>query len=290
MKWLVLFLLLPLAGFAQVDSVQRNDSIPYDDYSLQHDSVQHYDSAQLPYDAVRFVDAVGYTLSQPVRWKKKNVLQFAGVIAGAVLVSTIDEPFNNFWQRQNSPILDGIERVGFHYGKPYSATFFTSSFYLSGLLFKNEWSREMGIRLGVVLLTAGGIQSFLKTAVGRARPGTEVGAYTFKPFDKTAAYHSFPSGHTAVAWAISMTVAKYTKSVPVKILFYSLAGTTVIARLYTGAHWLSDVTFGGALTWFCSDVAFDRLIKNKFKPKKEGSLTSWTIVPTPRGFSMGVRF
>ncbi len=265
MRVLFLFFILPCTAFSQLDSVRRPDIF-------------------------RFTDGVLYSFSQPARWDKKDWLTLGGVVVGTALLSFADEHVNDFWKRQDSPFLDGVERVGYHYGKPYSATIFTGGFYLAGVLFKNNWSRETGLRLGVVLLTTGAIQTFSKTAFGRARPGTEVGAYKFDPFTANIGYHSFPSGHTSVAFAISLTVAKFTKSIPIKVIFYSLAGATAVSRFYSGAHWLTDITFGGVLAWYAAETAYNRLETNKFKKARGNPRTSLNIAPSLRGFSATLKF
>ncbi len=243
-------------------------------------------------DVYRFVDATLYTFSQPIRWKGKDWAKFGGLAAGTALISLIDEPVNNFWKTQDNKVLDGIEFVGFHYGKPYSATFFTSAFYLTGLVFKSEKSRDIGMRMGVVLLTAGAIQTASKTIFGRARPGTEVGAYKFKFFSPLPDYHSFPSGHASVAIAISLTVASNSESQFVKVLFYSLAGSTVIARMYSNAHWVSDLVYGGTLAWVCNNVSNFRMDNNKYRIQKAKRKDAPTLsmLPYPGGMSLSLKF
>ena len=51
----------------------------------------------------------------------------------------------NFWIKQDSRFLDGVNTVGYHYGKPYSAFLFTGGFYLGGLLFKSEWAAVLSL-------------------------------------------------------------------------------------------------------------------------------------------------
>ncbi len=70
-------------------------------------------------------------------------------------------------------------------------------------------------------------------------------------------YFSFPSGHTANATVI-FTTAYYFKFLPeryekIKPLFYSLLiiwiALVAFSRVSVGAHYLSDVLFGGAITF-----------------------------------------
>ncbi len=262
MRILLLIIFIPVLGFAQQDSLQRRR------------------------DIFRFADGIIYTYSAPLRWEGNDWLKFGGVLAGTAALSLLDEPVRKFWQQQDSPFLDGVERVGFHYGKPYSATIFTGGFYLAGVLFKNEWCKETGLVLGTTLLTSGLLQTIMKDVIGRARPVTEVGPYKFKSLSKSPAYHSFPSGHASVALAISLVLAKRIDNVPIKIFFYALATTTAVSRMYIDAHWFSDIVIGGVLGWFCADAAIQRIEANRFKipGKKPGYALS--VYPFPGGLTL----
>jgi membrane-associated phospholipid phosphatase len=181
-------------------------------------------------------------------------------------------------------MLDGVNNVGYHYGKPYCSFIFSGAMYSVGLLSKNIWLRETGLILGTSLMTAGIIEMGLKPLVGRARPPTGSGNYDLTFFNRKPAYHSFPSGHASMAFTVSFVMAKRTKSVPVKIFFYSLATTTAVCRLYSDVHWVSDVAFGGVLAWYCSEAALKRLQQNRFRNPHKNTL--WNVTPYPGGISL----
>lgn len=241
-------------------------------------------------DIYRFSDAVLYTYTQPARWQKKDFMRIAGLLAGTAAITLIDEPARRFFQRTQSDFPNEVEVVGFHLGKPYSAFITTGAFYLAGIVFNETWAKETGIQLGVTLLTSGVLQTLSKDLIGRARPGTGEGAYSFQPFSGQAAYHSFLSGHVSVAFGTSLVLASRVKNVPVKILLYSLAACTAMSRLYTDAHWLSDVAFGAALAWFCNETASRRLAGTS-EGKRRGRLGGrWTISPSPSGVLLLAKF
>lgn len=264
-KYLLILILIPASLYAQpIDSVRQSDSF-------------------------RFVDGMFYTYGSPMRWKGKDWAKLGGVLAGTAVLTLVDNPVREFWLKQDSKVLDGINTVGYHYGKPYSAFLFTSGFYLGGLIFKDEWMRETGLILGTSLLSAGLMEMTLKPAIGRARPITGEGNYELTFFNKEAGFHSFPSGHASMAFTISMVMARRVHSVPVKVFFYSLAATTVACRLYSDAHWISDVAFGGTIAWFCSDVALKRLAENKFRQVGSRKF-QWKVYPYPSGLTVKATF
>jgi membrane-associated phospholipid phosphatase len=263
----VLLLLVPIASNGQLDSVQVRRA-----------------------DVIRGLDGVIYTFKSPVRWKAKDWITLTGIAGTCVTISLLDDPVRNFFQQQHSKFLDGFERVGYHYGKPYSAVAITGGLYLTGLIFKNEWARETGLLLATSMTTSTVVQTFFKNALGRARPSAGLGNYETDPFSSEAQFHSLPSGHTTVAFTTSLILARQVKSFPVKILFYSLATCTAASRLYADAHWVSDLAFGGAIAWFCADVALKRLQTNKFRVLTRPSDLSVKLYPYPGGMSLRATF
>ena len=246
-----------------------------------------YDSAKRM-DPVRFADGVIYTYTAPARWKGGDWLKFGAILGGTAAMTLADQPVRNFWQDQNNAILDGVNTVGYHYGKPYSAFLFSGGFYTAGLLMKNKWALETGLALGTSLLTAGLLEMGLKPLIGRARPGRGEGNYSMSFLNEEPGYHSFPSGHASMAFTISFVMAKQSKSIPVKVFFYSLAASTAVCRLYSDAHWVSDIAFGSIIAWYCSEAAIQRLQSNRFR--KPGKNTRWNLTPYPGGITMRATF
>lgn len=254
--------LLPSLAFAQHDSTRRAD-------------------------VIRFADGVIRTYTSPLRWKKNNWLEFATVAGGTVALSLIDQPVNSFWKRQDNLTLDHVNTVGYHYGKPYAGFIFSGGFYAAGMLLKNEWARETGLALSSALLTVGLLEMGLKPLIGRARPGFERGNYHFQPMNDRIVLHSFPSGHSSIAFTISFVMAKQSEALGAKLFFYSLGGATAICRLYSNAHWISDVAFGGVLAWYVSESVIEKLNENRFRKHRK---TNYKVAPYPGGITIKATF
>jgi len=60
-------------------------------------------------------------------------------------------------------------------------------------------------------ITAGLLSTVIKVTVGRERPYGTGNPFVFKPFRKDTLYHSFPSGHTVMAWSMITPYAVYYK-------------------------------------------------------------------------------
>ena len=239
---------------------------------------------------IRAADAFVYTVISPVRWKGKDWLTAGSTLGGAALLTLADEPVNDFFHRDQGEFVNQLERVGFHNGKPYAAMIATGGFYLTGLVIKNEWAKETAIILGSAYLSSGAIQTLMKKVVGRARPGAGYGPYEFRPFHKEASFSSFPSGHVQIALVTSIVLAERVKPIWLKSIFYAGAAITFTSRMYVGAHWLSDLSFGSAISYFCTKTVMKRLEKTKYdnplKNKQDKNKIKWELTPNFNGIGI----
>lgn len=239
------------------------------------------------HDAFRFADATAHTVSAPLRWKKEDWLKTGGVLAGTALITLIDKPVRSFWQNRDSKAWNAVERAGFHLGKPYAAFILTGGFYLTGVVINNEWAKETGLILGAAYLTSGAVQTLMKTVIGRARPGTNVGPWAFDPMSPEAAYHSFPSGHIQIAMVSALVLANRTDNPWLKAGLYATGGITLASRMYSDSHWLSDMAFGAAISWFCTNAIIKRMDETRFtNPFKKDKTIEWALAPTIHGLGL----
>jgi len=81
----------------------------------------------------------------------------------------------------------------------------------------------------------------------------------------TATNSSFPSGHSANAFALAMTLYFYNKKIGIPALIF--AALVSISRIFVGAHWPIDVVIGAALG-IGAAYGVDRLLENGKKKAK----------------------
>ena len=83
-----------------------------------------------------------------------------------------------------------------------------------------------------------------KLILGRTRPDTENGPRNFLPF--TDFNSSFPSGHTATAFAL-VTPWIYYYPHPLTYLLLVFPASTAVSRMVLNRHWFTDVLTGAVL-------------------------------------------
>ncbi|WP_025742424.1 phosphatase PAP2 family protein [Aquimarina pacifica] len=217
----------------------------------------------IKYDGLSIYGGIKHVYSQPLKWKKNDWAIFAGSLVGQSILLTLDEPANSYFTKQKESIPDIIKDAGFHFGKPLINYGLTGSVYTLGLLTKNEKIRKTGVLL-IASATAGGlIQTTSKTLFGRARPNVGEGNFSFRFYNHEPGYHSFMSGHAILAMTTAHAFAKQFDNIFTKSGIYALGLITPVSRLWEGAHWLTDITAGIAISIIVVDSASNYLKKEK---------------------------
>ena len=115
-------------------------------------------------------------------------------------------------------------------------------------------------------VAGGGLAAWLlKNIIGRARPGTlDIPAHLhFQPFTFDSDFAAFPSGHSATAGAMAMSLAL---SFPrLRSVFIPVGVLICLSRQLVGAHWPSDTLMGWAVgvsftLWLAHTFARRRLM------------------------------
>jgi len=115
---------------------------------------------------------------------------------------------------------------------------------------------DLGLHGTEAIIVSGGITAALKAVAGRERPNF---AGVLDPGDfrvgrgLSGDYASFPSGHTTAAFAAATVVTAETSrwwphsTWLVAPIMYGGASVVGMARLYSNAHWSSDVVLGAGI-------------------------------------------
>ena len=197
----------------------------------------------------------------------------------------LDEDVQPFFLRQRSGIPKLIDDFGFYFGKPQYNYGLTAAVYTIGLITKSPRLRKTGVMLIASATAAGLIQTVSKNTFGRARPSTGVGHSEFDFFNGTPDYHSFPSGHTILAFTTAHVLALQTENPYLKVGIYGLGLITPVSRLWTNAHWISDVGLSLAISVVTAN-SVARFMDGKKTYNKRPPRVSWRLKAGPSNLGL----
>jgi membrane-associated phospholipid phosphatase len=130
----------------------------------------------------------------------------------------------------------------------------------AGTIRHDEHLRETGALAMRAMADTQLLTSFLKFASDRTRPqanGLTSQSGSFWAEGHSSSADSFPSGHTANAFAVAHVIADEYPGWKVKLAVYGLAAATGFERIQGREHFPSDVLVGGAIGYLVGGYIFD---------------------------------
>jgi membrane-associated phospholipid phosphatase len=136
--------------------------------------------------------------------------------------------------------------------------------YLLGKITGSDHAQEAGLLSGEAAADALAVTTVLQYSFGRQRPSDGNGMGYF--------WHggtSFPSDHSAAAWAVASVMAHEYHGTFAKLFFYGLASAVSLSRVTGKDHFPTDVLAGGAIGYLTGQYVF----RTHHDPDLDGS--SW---------------
>lgn len=186
----------------------------------------------------------------PFSFTATNWMKTGALVLATGLAFSLDPKIKEEVSYQHTPALDNATGFGEKYGSISYAGIFAGGMYITGKIIGDKSIATTGRMLTESVLYSGLAVSLLKYTVGRSRPYTNEGPATMFTYSFQEANVSFPSGHTATAFAVSTVLANRIDNPIATIALYGLAGFTGYQRIYDNKHWFSDVFVGAAIGYF----------------------------------------
>jgi len=194
----------------------------------------------------------------------KDLAVPSAIVLSTLLAAQYDEEIRNIFKTVEDDNFNQFQIIANQLGEPISFCVFPGIVYSTGYIFNSKSTRKTGRLLYESVLLNGLITTVLKTSIGRARPYVESGNSRFEYFSyEDDSFMSLPSGHTSMVFAMATILSYRSKSSILPIIYYAIAGSTGMARIYFDKHWFSDV-IAGAMVGTASSL----LIINAEKKRK----------------------
>jgi len=249
----------------------------------------------LQYDLNQMTGGIIHSYARPLHWEKENWKTFFEIVILSTTFYAFDDQISEWFQNQEGNIPKYLKDYGWYYGNPQNNYAITGAVYLTGLLLNDEKIRRLGVLMLSSASSAGLLQQLMKSAVGRARPRTNLESNHFRPFSKNSNFHSFPSGHTILAFTNAHAVAKEFENIWIKGGIYSIGVLPALSRLWNRSHWFSDVVVGLVLSIATVD-SIDKFLKGKYqkdnhyKRKRSRNKLTFNLNVTPNQIQLTAIF
>jgi hypothetical protein len=216
-------------------------------------------------------------ITSPLRWDSRDWLLFGGALAATGLAYHYDR---DAWRKYSQP----LSSAGNNYDLQDAAP---AAILLAGTWAYAAWTDDRtGKREGWAMLEASSFSTVtvyaLKYAFGREGPGQ-----TINPDLWFHGGHSFPSEHTALAFAIGTVMAESGNDEYRwlrRLIGYGTGVYTAYARIKHNQHWLSDTVAGAALGAATAHFAMSRRY-----PREESPTAGLLILPANGGIMLSYR-
>ncbi len=191
---------------------------------------------------------IGYLQGAPARLNDRPAAFVAGGLLGAgALIYAFDGQIRHIARKNNTASMDKISAQAEKIGNGGYELVFVGACAGAGWVFKDHKLTDTALEALEAFLAANAVGTVVKYSVGRSRPYAENGKRAFQPFSFKTSRSSFPSGHTASAFALASVFAARYESPWAGAAAYGAASAAGLQRVYADRHWSSDVFFGAVL-------------------------------------------
>lgn len=196
---------------------------------------------------------------------------YGGALAGgAVLASAaLDKPADKFFVKHAD---SRVARTWSNFGKNMPIALVATAG--SAIALGDDRMQNTGIIAMQAVAASVGASVVGKYVVGRARPEENRGPWERVGAGASRSNSSFPSGHSAVAFA---AVTPFAQEYDAPWL-YGVAALSSAGRVAGRKHWVSDTVAGGILGYTVGTLLW--------KGQRENTRSKWSVAPGPKEISV----
>lgn len=187
-----------------------------------------------------------------LNFEKPSKNQIIGVTGLTIVSFVLDEEIREKVSKNRTLFLKKYFNLTNDLGHSNSIIPMFLTFYGIGTITNDERMKKVSFSSLEASLASGGAVLLFKSVFGRARPYMEEGSGSysfFNKFDDDRA--SFPSAHSAIAWAMFTPYAKEYGT-----WIYAVPTSVSLARIYRDKHWSSDVVIGAVIGYAAGTVFY----------------------------------
>jgi membrane-associated phospholipid phosphatase len=183
-------------------------------------------------------------------------------LASAALAFPFDEPIAIAIRDSSLQKTPGLQPAAhaFNFLAAPGSLILSGGLYGIGRLAGHDDMADAGLHIGEAIVIAEAVTFSIKLLAGRARPSLGLDdPYDFRlgrGIAREDLYRSFPSGHSAAAFATAAAAAHEIDRVwggnelLIGLATYGPAALVGLSRMFHNRHWTSDVVFGAAIGAF----------------------------------------
>jgi membrane-associated phospholipid phosphatase len=199
-------------------------------------------------------------ITAPYYWKAGEWIAASAVVGVGIVLYTQDAKIQTFVQRNKGTNTNLY--LGYIFDPLGSGLYSLPSLgilYGYGAIWHNDKARETSLKGLEAFILTGVVVQIIKEMTQRHRPYANDPS---NPYLWNGPYNlipdaSFPSGHSAAAFAVATVVSySYKNIIWVPIICYTLASLTAIARVVENNHWASDAFIGSAIGFAVGRIVY----------------------------------
>jgi len=222
------------------------------------------------------LEDMGRMVQNPTTWDETAWLWAGAVGLGTVALHQYDGQIRTWIRSHDGTPQNDVARFGNALGDGLNLVPLIGLGYVGGWLLEDKTVMGDALAAAEAYLGSGVVTVALKSMTGRARPYTGQGPNRWHgPFQTGSDVTSFPSGHATSVVAIASALATRHPDTWVGPIAYSLAATTLYARMHHDKHWASDLLPAVAIGYWTGRVAGEQ--------SSSSQALSWQVAPLPGG-------